>query len=134
MLEEHDKLELQIELTENKNVNDKITFLSNILNLNVYEDDNYIIFPARDIKSLIDESRQMHNCVRTYIDKVGENKCQIYFMRYKDNPKESFVTIEVRDNVVVQARCKYNKLPDNKINEVLNRFEKSLIPIYNEEA
>lgn len=134
LLEEHDKLELQIELTENKDIEVKINFLSNILKINIYEDDKYIIYPASSIKSLIDESRQMHNCVRTYINNFGENKCQIYFMRRKDDVNKSFVTVEVKDNIVVQARCKYNELPDSKINEVLKKWEKTLIPVCNEEG
>lgn len=133
LLEEHDKLELQIELAENKDINDKITSLSNILKINTYEDDKYVIYSANNIESLIDESRQMHNCVRTYIESVGENKCQIYFMRHKKSVNESFVTIEVKDNSIVQARCKYNKLPDDKIKEVLKKWERTLIPICNEE-
>lgn len=134
LLEEHDKLELQIELIENKDIEVKINFLSNMLKINIYEDDKYIIYPASSIKSLIDESRQMHNCVRTYINNFGENKCQIYFMRRKDDVNKSFVTVEVKDNIVVQARCKYNELPDSKINEVLKKWEKTLIPVCNEEG
>ena len=35
-------------------------------------------------------------------------ECDIYFMRLCSNPKKSLVTVEVRDNHVVQAKIKNN--------------------------
>ena len=60
---------------------------------------------TQDIKN---ESVQMNNCVSSYIDKVIDGDCHILFLRYKDTPNESLVTIEVRNNKIVQAFQKYN--------------------------
>ena len=66
------------------------------------------IYPnnTQDIK---DESTMMNNCVSSYIQKVIDGHCHILFLRYKDSPNESLVTIEVRDNRIVQALQKYNQ-------------------------
>ena len=50
----------------------------------------------------------MNNCVASYIDKVLERRCDILFMRYKDSPCRSLVTIEVANGKIVQALQKFN--------------------------
>lgn len=129
---EHDKLTAEMLIVTDPTINEKIKTLSNLLELNIYEDDKYIIFPADGINSLIDESSQMSNCVRNYCERISNNECQIYFMRYKDNVNKSLVTIEVQDGKIVQARTKFNELPTDEMNEVLKKWEKEIIPIINE--
>ena len=63
---------------------------------------------------------------------VSNNECQIYFMRYKDSINKSFVTIEVRNNKVVQAKTKFNNDVPHEIMNIINKWEKTLIPIINE--
>lgn len=93
---------------------------------NIYEDDNFIIIPAKDIQSFIEESRQMNNCVRTYTNRVANGECQIYFMRKKEDINKSFITIEVKDTNVVQARMKNNKDVSKKYQPIIDKFEKNL--------
>lgn len=100
-----------------------------VLKINTYEDDNYIIFPFTDIDSLIDESNQMHNCVRTYVEEIINYKCFIYFMRYKDSTDKSLVTVEVKNNEVVQARRKFNENITEEDRLFLNKFERNYTPI-----
>lgn len=124
--EEHDKLYLQITTKNNPLLNDKIKAISNLLEVNKYEDEKYVIFPASSIESLIDESTQMSNCVRTYIEDYSNGYCQIYFMRYKDSKDKSLVTIEVRGKKVVQARTKFNKDTTLEMNNVIKKWESTL--------
>lgn len=129
LMTEHDKLYEQILITNDKNIDNNIKNISKAININVYEDDKYIIFPASDINSLVDESNQMSNCVKTYCDKISKGECQIYFMRYKNNREKSLITIEVRNNKVVQARSRFNKDINEEEKKVIKKFEKSLFPI-----
>lgn len=128
---QYNKITNDVILANDPNIDKRIKMLSNILMLNKYEDDKYVIFPADSVSSLIDESSQQSNCVRTYCDAVSNNDCQIYFMRYKDNIKKSFVTIEVRNNCVVQAKVKYNEEPPIEVINIIKRWEQTLIPIVN---
>ena len=106
--------------------------LSNILFLNKYEDDKYIIFAADSINSIVDESSQQSNCVRTYCGMVSNNSCQVYFMRYKNDITKSFITIEVRNNKVVQAKTRFNEEPPIEAMNIIRKWEQTLIPIINE--
>ena len=130
---QHDKITNEIIITKSPKTDKRIKKLAKFLALNNYEDDKYIIFPADSINSLIDESSQQANCVRTYCDMVSHNECQIYFMRNKKNIKKSFITIEVRNGKVVQAKTKFNKEPSIEIMEIIRKWEQTLIPLISEE-
>ena len=132
-IEQHDKLTNEMIITNDPQIDKRIKSLANILILNKYEDDKYVIFGADSVGSLIDESSQQSNCVRTYCDMVSNNECQIYFMRYKDNIAKSFITIEVRNNKVVQAKTKFNKEPPDDVMKIIRNWEQTLIPIMNSE-
>jgi hypothetical protein len=129
--EEHDKLYSKIKILNDPNINNRIYNLSNLLKINNYEDDKYIIYPADSIESILSEGKQQHNCLRTYINDYSNNKTQIYFMRKKSNKSKSFVTIEVNKCKIVQARVKYNEIPSSDIMDILHKWEKSLVFIEN---
>lgn len=79
------------------------------------------IYPdcTQDIKS---EAVQQNNCVASYIDKVIGGQCHILFLRYKDSPDKSLVTIEVRNDKIVQALQKYNNPLTNEQAEIVERW------------
>ena len=131
--EEHDRLALQFEIINDAHLEERIHSLSNVLSLNHYEDDQYIIISADSIFSMIDEGSQQHNCLRTYIERYSHNNCQIYFLREKSNINRSFVTIEVLKHKIVQARVRYNELPRKEIMDFLYQWENKLIPVELEE-
>ncbi|MDE6284462.1 MAG: PcfJ domain-containing protein, partial [Bacilli bacterium] len=131
-LELHDKLYLETEIVRNPDIDKKIRDMAWILSMNRYEDEKYIIYPVQSIDELVEESSMQHNCVRTYCQSVANNYCQIYLMRKKEDVLHSFVTIEVDNNVVVQARTKFNGLPNQEINFILKKWEKTLVPIVNQ--
>ena len=126
LFEAHDKFYKQCELISDKKMEERIRKIARIYQINQYEDDAYIIFPAPSLDSLIMESRNQNNCVRTYAKKYSEGECTIYFMREKKNLDKSLVTIEVVDGKVVQAREKNNKLVRDKYQKVIDEFAKNL--------
>ena len=125
----HNNLYDQIQVIYDPVIDAKIHSLADILAINNYEDDTYVIYPASSIASLVDESHQQKNCVRTYISKIANFECQVYFMRQKKNLNKSYVTIEIKNNTLVQARLKYNKLPNKKVQTILNKWVNTLIPL-----
>ena len=48
----------------------------------------------------------------------------ILFLRYKDSPDKSLVTIEVRDNKIVQALQKYNHPLTKEQTEIVDKWNK----------
>lgn len=85
--------------------------------------DYVFIYPdsTQDIK---DESVSMNNCVSSYISRVIDGKCDIMFMRYKDSPDKSLVTIEVQNNKIVQALQKYNNPLTNEQQKIVDKWNK----------
>ena len=76
---------------------------------------------TQDIK---DEAVAQNNCVASYIQRVIDGNCHILFLRYKDAPNESLVTIEVRNDKIVQALQKYNHPLTNEQKEVVDKWNK----------
>ena len=69
--------------------------------------DYQFIYP-RCVQDIKDEAVQQNNCVASYIDDVIKGNCDILFLRNKNTPKTSLVTIEVKNNEIVQAKQKFN--------------------------
>lgn len=81
------------------------------------------IYP-KCIQEIKDESVQMSNCVSSYVQKVIDGHCDILFLRYKDSPDKSLVTIEVRNNKIVQALQKYNHPLTKEQQEIVDKWNK----------
>lgn len=94
---------------------------------NEFKDNKYIIFPAKDFESLVDESSQQNNCVRTYAERIADGECDIYFMRLVKNIEHSLVTVEVKENKVVQKRTKNNQVTSEEQNKFLKKWEKKIL-------
>ena len=81
------------------------------------------IYPkcTQDVK---DESVQMNNCVSSYIQDVIDGNCHILFLRKKDSPDKSLVTIEVKNNKIVQALQRFNHPLTQEQKEVVDKWNK----------
>ena len=69
---------------------------------------DYIFIYPKSTQDIKQEACMQNNCVASYIDRVINGECHILFLRKKDRPSDSLVTIEVRDNHIVQARRRFN--------------------------
>jgi len=112
-----------------KKINDWYEKEYNILKINSYEDDEYIIRPLKELDEIFQEAASQHNCLESYIDYDGKGLHQIYFMRKKDNPNKSFITIEVKNNKIWQALAKFNEEPEDNIKKILELWESKLIKV-----
>lgn len=85
--------------------------------------DYIFIYPdsTQDIK---DEAASQNNCVASYIDKVIDGQCHILFLRKKNKPDESLVTIEVRNDHIVQARRRFNDDVTAEDQKAIDAFNK----------
>ena len=119
----HDELEKQYEIKKDELINNSIKKRYEELKAFTFEDNQFIIAPANTIDSLIDESKQQNNCVRTYSEKYANGKCDIYFMRSIKKPNKSLVTVEVKNNVVVQQRTKNNNDTTNNQKAFLEKWQ-----------
>lgn len=126
---EHDKYEKQVKLRKSQILRRKIKERYDTLKDNTYKNKKYIVFPAKSVKELEDESKQQDNCVRTYAERYANGNCDIYFMRENNNIKKSLVTVEVRKNKVVQSRTKYNEKTTKTQNKFLEKWENEVLKV-----
>ena len=83
---------------------------------------NYVFIYPECTQDIKDEAVQMNNCVSSYIQKVIDGQCHILFLRYKDTPNNSLVTIEVRNNKIVQALQKFNNPLTQEQQEAVDKW------------
>ena len=127
MRKQHDELEKAFKIRNRELLNNLIKKRYKSLKGNIYKDKKFIIIPAKSVESLEDESKQQINCVRSYSKKYANGICDIYFMRLLKSKNKSLVTVEVRNNKVVQSRTKFNHLPEEKQSKFLKLWETKIL-------
>lgn len=85
---------------------------------------DYIFIYPKSTQDIKDEAAKMSNCVVSYIDDVIDGACHILFLRKKNKPDDSLVTIEVRNNKIVQARRRFNDPVTEEDQKAINAFNK----------
>lgn len=76
-----------------------------------WEQDNYLIRMPTSAEDIRDEADQMHHCVATYIPQIEAGEKIVMFMRDKENPDKSLVTVEVIDGAITQAYAQHDTYP-----------------------
>lgn len=76
-----------------------------------WEQDNYLIRMPTGAEDIRDEADQMHHCVATYIPQIEAGEKVVMFMRDKENPDKSLVTVEVIDGAITQAYAQRDTQP-----------------------
>ena len=85
---------------------------------------DYVFIYPKTTQEIKDEAVQQNNCVASYIQRVIDGNCHILFLRKKDSPTKSLVTIEVRNGKIVQARQAYNAMITAEQQEAVDAFNK----------
>ena len=100
--EAHDEAYKQVFVIRNKEKDDKIRAVHDELTRYSFEENRLLIRPAATSEELLEESKVLEHCVRTYVDKVAERQTSIFFIRLKSAPEKPYVTLELKDRRVVQ--------------------------------
>lgn len=84
----------------------------------LYEDDKYIIRPARSAEEIVMEGRLLHHCVggNTYPAKHNTGKTYILMLRFKEEPDVPYITVEIdaKNPRILQWYGDKDKKPDEK--------------------
>lgn len=124
---EHDRLVDLIELVKNEANDRLIKKRLEYLNNNIYQNKKFIIFPAPSVDSLINESKQQCNCVKTYCSRYALGEADIYYLRELKNQDKSLVTVEVRGAEIIQARIKHNEEPSKEQLKFLDKWRTTVL-------
>ena len=79
----------------------------------------YTILVPESTKDVQDEGCNLRHCVGGYINSIIEKRTKILFLRRIDNQEESLITLEVRGDMLVEAR--------GFANRYVNKEEKDLL-------
>ena len=65
-----------------------------------YEDDTYLIRPARSAGEIVREGRLLHHCVGgdNYLGKHNRRESYILMLRFKDKAEKPYITVEISSN------------------------------------
>lgn len=79
-----------------------------------YEDENYVIRPARSAKEIVLEGRILHHCVGGDGYLRGHNRGEriILMLRFADKAEEPYITVEIDGTRIVQWYGAHDKKPD----------------------
>lgn len=122
----HNDVMNKYKVVKDELINKKISDFSKDLEKYIYEDKKLIIKPAKSQQELIDESKQLDHCVRTYGEKMAKRKTSIFFIRKKKNPEKSYVTLELNNGKVIQVRGYKNNVSiplDQSVIDFVHKWE-----------
>lgn len=68
------------------------------------------------VSDLISEGEKQHNCVGSYMERVAKGRTDVVFIRKDADPEKSYITMEIHNGRIVQARTKNNG-PLDKLGE-----------------
>ena len=79
-----------------------------------YEDETYIIRPARSATEIVTEGRFLHHCVGgdNYLSSHNNGKTTILMLRYKTSQDIPYITVEIKGNEICQWYGAHDKKPD----------------------
>lgn len=83
-----------------------------------YEDDQFLIRPARSAEEIVKEGQYLHHCVggNTYLGKHNEGKTYILMLRKKAAPEIPYITVEIdgKEDRILQWYGAHDRKPDEK--------------------
>lgn len=82
----------------------------------------YLIYVPESPKDLRREGEQLHNCLRTFDNRVAEGNTSVFFIRMADAPDQAFAAFEVCDGKLVQIHSAFNRNVDDEVTEFANAF------------
>ena len=91
-----------------------------------FEDDKFILILPTTKKEFNTEGRNMHNCVAGYYDRVRKGDTTVLFLRRKENPEQSYCTVEIKGNELIQCRSIYNGDAPFEAREFMDKFLREL--------
>ena len=63
-----------------------------------------------------------NHCVASYVDRIINGRTYIMFLRYTTLPKDSLITLELKDNKILQAKGSYNRPVTDDEHKFLEKY------------
>lgn len=83
-----------------------------------FEDDDYIIRPARSAEEIVTEGRVLHHCVGgdSYLGKHNDGQTYILMLRFSKEPEIPYITVEIERDThrIIQWYGSHDRKPDKE--------------------
>ena len=83
-----------------------------------FEDDDYIIRPARSAEEIVTEGRVLHHCVGgdSYLGKHNDGQTYILMLRFSKEPEMPYITVEIERDThrIIQWYGLHDRKPDRE--------------------
>ena len=90
-----------------------------------YHNDKFAIIAPKARNDIVLEASNQNNCCSSYIDSVRNKKCVILFLRRTKLKDVSEVTVEVRENKIVQIKAFANRNISKEHEEFVKEWAKA---------
>lgn len=86
----------------------------------------YFIRIPKTLSEIAKEGADLSHCVASYTDRMVKGETLIVFMREREHPSDSLITLEVVGDKMIQAKGKSNRAPNTEEMEFINKYIKHL--------
>lgn len=90
-----------------------------------FSNDTLLIKAPDSGRDILYEGQTLHHCVGSYVSRVAEGSTVILFIRRKKAPDKPYVTVEVRNDKIVQVRGFGNKTPESDVTDFVEQFKRA---------
>lgn len=122
----HDITVQNYNLFKRKTTNKKFQKVVNNFAKYEYQNESYCVIAPSFANDLITEGVRLNHCVASYIDDVIEQKTCIMFLRKNLQKEMPLVTLEIKNNKIVQAKGKNNGNPGSDESKFLLEYKNHL--------
>jgi hypothetical protein len=87
-----------------------------------WEGDEYVVIVPPTMQSVVQEGASLNHCVASYVDGMVAGDYAILFLRKKDSPEKSLVTLQMHGDRVSQSRGQNNRAPTKEEQDAIVEF------------
>lgn len=91
-----------------------------------YSYNGYKFILPESAKDLVKEGNVLGHCVGSYVNKVWKGESIILFLREKEDIETPLVTIEIKNDIITQARGKMNNDPTMNQHAIIKKYAEKL--------
>ncbi len=90
-----------------------------------FSNDNLLIKAPDSGRDIVYEGQVLNHCVGGYVPQVASGDTVILFIRRKNAPDKPYVTMEVRNDKIVQVRGFDNQTPEPEVSEFVEQYKQA---------
>lgn len=124
LVKAHDEVMNKYDEVKSEILTKKISFYAKELMKFKFNNKQLLIRPATSQEELINESKKLDHCVKSYAKDMANKETSIFFIRNINQPTEPYVTLELQENKVIQVRAKSNAEPPKAVKKFVKNWEK----------